>query len=380
LVDEGARHLVLVSRSGATDPSNTEAQTTIAGLRGSGTVIQVEQADVANEESINGLFARLRADRIRLRGIVHAAGMPGYCALEKLESAELEGVLRPKVTGSWLLHRLSLEERLDFFVLFSSVASVWGSRNQSHYSAANRFLDVLASHRRAIGLPALSINWGPWAEGGMTSAEADTLLRRIGVRALKPQIAIRALDQMLASGVADVAVADVDWSLFRGSYEARGKQPFLDHISQGRALKPHAAPAGTFVEQLRAISPTERKRQLLRFIQSEVAKVLGLGARLPDLEQGFFEMGMDSLLTLEFKARLETAFAASLPTTLIFDNPTIEALAGFLIDEISDQAADEQTKIRVAQPEVAQSLATQIEQLSDEEAEALLLQKLETMS
>jgi acyl transferase domain-containing protein/acyl carrier protein len=377
LVAEGARHLVLVSRTSAT---NSQAQTVIAGLRSSGVEIQVEQADVADEASINGLFRKLRVDRIRLRGIVHAAGMPGYCALEKLEGAELEAVLRPKVSGAWLLHRLSLDERLDFFVMFSSVASVWGSRSQAHYSAANRFMDILATHRRAIGLPALSINWGPWAEGGMTSAEADILLRRIGVRALKPRIALKTLAQMLASGAPNTAVADVDWSLFRGSYEAHGSQPFLDHISQGRSSQPRAAPAGTFVEQLRAALPNDRKRRLLRFIQAEVAEVLGLGTQHPDTEQGFFEMGMDSLLTVEFKARLESAFAASLPATLIFDHPTIEALAGFLINEISDQAADEQPKIRFAQPEVARSLAAQIEQLSDEEAEALLLQKLETMS
>jgi acyl transferase domain-containing protein len=377
LVAEGARHLVLVSRSGAT---NAAAHTTLSALRSSGAVIQVEQANVANEESINGLFAKLRTDGIRLRGIVHAAGVPGYCALEELQSTELKAVLRPKVTGAWLLHRLSLDQRLDFFVLFSSVASVWGSRGQAHYSAANRFLDVLASHRRSIGLPALSVNWGPWAEGGMTTAEADTLLRRIGVRTLQPQVAIKALAKMLASGVADVAVADVDWSLFRGSYEARGKQPFLDHISQGKAFKPDAAKAGTFVEELHAASPAERRRQVVGFIRSEVAQVLGLGNKLPDVEQGFFEMGMDSLLSLEFKARLESSFAASLPVTLIFDNPTVEALAGFLISEILDQPANEQPKIRVVQPEIARSLAMQIEQLSDEEAEALLLQKLEMIS
>jgi acyl carrier protein len=297
-----------------------------------------------------------------------------------LESAELAAVLRPKVSGAWLLHRLSLDQRLDFFVMFSSVASVWGSRSQAHYSAANRFLDILATHRRAIGLPALSINWGPWAEGGMTSAEADTLLRRIGVRALKPRIAIKALAQMLASRTSNTAVADIDWSLFRGSYEAHGRQPFLDHISQGRLAKADTAPAGTFVELLRAASPADRKRRLLGFILAEVAQVLDLGPQLPDTEQGFFEMGMDSLLTLEFKARLETAFAASLPATLIFDHPTIDALAAFLINKISDQAADDQPKIRVAQPELSRLRTAEIEQLSDEEAEALLLQKLETMS
>ncbi|HEY1403340.1 MAG TPA: type I polyketide synthase, partial [Pyrinomonadaceae bacterium] len=377
LATRGARELVLVSRSGH---ANAGAQALIDDLRARGVSVLAEQADVASEESLTGLFAGLRARGIRLRGIVHAAGVPGYRPVEDLKDAELQDVLRPKVTGSWLLHRLSMEESLDFFVLFSSVASVWGSRGQAHYGAANRFLEALAIHRRALGLPALCINWGPWADGGMTSAEADTLLRRVGVRALKPRLAVRALDRLLAAQAADAAVADVDWTLFRGSYEARGKQPFLERISGGQAAESGPAKSSTFVEQLRAAAPAARKRQLMRFIQTEVAQVLGLGSQLPDPEQGFFEMGMDSLLSLEFKARLETELARSLPATLIFDNPTIQSLTGRLFDELPGEVASKQAGARTSGQEVAPSRAAEIEQLSDEEAEALLLQKLETIS
>jgi acyl transferase domain-containing protein len=377
LVAGGARKLVLVGRSG---PTSAEAQAAIAELRVSGASVVAELADVTSEESMTGVFDKLRARGMGLRGIVHAAGVPGYCPVEELKGTDLQAVLRPKVIGSWLLHRLSLEEQLDFFVLFSSVASVWGSRGQAHYSAANRFLDALAIHRRVLGFPALCINWGPWAEGGMTSAEADTLLRRVGVRALKPQIAIQALDQMLGAEAADVVVADVDWSLFRGSYEARGKQPFLEHITQGKPAEPAAVKTSNFVKQLCAAPPAERKRQLLRFIQVEVSGVLGLGSQLPDPEQGFFEMGMDSLLSLEFKARLETELARSLPATLIFDNPTIQSLTERLANEISGQATSEQAGRSTAGRDGERLLMAEIEQLSDEEAEALLLQKLETIS
>jgi acyl transferase domain-containing protein len=377
LVAEGAGQLVLLGRGGST---SDEALATIAELRSAGATILVEQADVASEADMNELFARLRTERMRLRGIVHAAGVPGLGELEELTSADLTAVLRPKVVGSWLLHRLSQDESLDFLVLFSSVASVWGSRGQAHYSAANRFLDELAGHRRAQGLPALCINWGPWGAGGMTSAEANTLLRRIGVRALEPQIAINALDRMLSADVSAVAVADVDWALFRGSYEARGKRPFLARISQGASLETDSAKPSNFVEQLRSASPAERRQSLQRFIQTEAAAVLGLGAQFPDPEQGFFEMGMDSLLSLEFKARLETAFAMRLAPTLIFDNPTVESLTEFFAAEISGGPVDEQTEIRLARwDESDRSLTRKIEQLSDAEAEELLLQKLEAM-
>ncbi len=377
LAAKGARELVLVSRSG---PASDEAQGAMEDLRASGAVVLDERADVTSEESMAELFAGLRARGTRLRGIIHAAGAPGYCPVEELKSAELQAVLRPKVTGSWLLHQLCMEERLDFFVLFSSVASVWGSRGQAHYSAANRFLDALAAHRRALGLPALCVNWGPWTDGGMTSAEADTLLRRVGVRALKPRIAIQALDRMLAADVTDVAAADVDWSLFRGSYEARGRQPLLERIPQGKSSELGTVKSSEFVEQLRAASSAERKRQLLRLIQTEAAQVLGLGQRLPDPEQGFFEMGMDSLLSLEFRARLETALARSLPATLVFDNPTVRSLTEHLASEIQGQAEGRPVKTGVSAADGARLSAAEIEQLSEEEAGALLLQKLEAIS
>lgn len=377
LVAKGAGQLVLLGRGG---PTSDEILATIAELRSAGATILVEQADVASEPDMSELFARLRTDPMRLRGIVHAAGVPGFGELEELQSTDLEAVFRPKVAGSWLLHRLSQDEPLDFLVLFSSVASVWGSRGQAHYSAANRFLDELAGHRRANGLPALCINWGPWGAGGMTSAEANTLLRRVGVRALEPQIAINALDRMLAVDVAAVAVADVDWALFRGSYEARGKRPFLARISQGSPLETDSIKPSNFVEQLRSSSPAVRRQSLQRFIQTEAAAVLGLGAQVPDPEQGFFEMGMDSLLALEFKARLETAFAMRLAPTLIFDHPTVESLTEFFDARISGGPVGEQTEIRPARwNESDRTLTRKIEQLSDAEAEELLLQKLEAM-
>jgi len=272
---------------------------------------------------------------------------------------------------------------LDFFVLFSSVAAVWGSKGQAHYSAANRFLDALASHRRAADLPAQCINWGPWAEGGMTSTEATTLLSRVGVRTLKPEVAIKALSQIIGSGYEVVAVADIEWELFRASYEARGKRPFLEEITQGERSDKNEEKTSSFAEQLRASSAGERKRLLQRFVQSEVSLVLGLGDRLAAPEQGFFEMGMDSLLSLEFKSRLETTLAVRLPATLIFDNPTIESLTQFLASEISGQSSDDQVehaRTPVERRDVTRPLVKRIEELSEAEAEEMLLQKLEMMS
>ncbi len=300
LVAEGAGQLVLLGRGG---PAGDEALATIAELRSAGATILVEQADVASEADMSGLFARLRTDRIRLRGIVHAAGVPGFGELEELTSADLEAVLRPKVAGSWLLHRLSQDEPLDFLVLFSSVASVWGSRGQAHYSAANRFLDELASHRRAIGLPALCINWGPWGEGGMTSAEANTLLRRIGVRTLEPQIALKALDRMLASRSRRWRSPTWIGLCFAARMRRVASGHFSSTSRKARLWKLSPRSLQTSLSSFALPRRQEQKRSLQRFIQTEAAAVLGLGAQLPDPEQGFFEMGMDSLLAVEFKAR-----------------------------------------------------------------------------
>ncbi|KVQ86816.1 non-ribosomal peptide synthetase, partial [Burkholderia ubonensis] len=330
LAAHGARTLILVGRQGA---ASDESQRAIAELRDRNVTVRCERLDITDPAAVADCFAALRRERVPLRGIVHAAGIVGYKPIMQVEREELEAVLQPKVAGAWLLHQHSEPFPLDFFILFSSIASAWGSRDQAHYSAANRFLDALAHHRRHLGLPASSVNWGPWAQGGMTFPEAEALLRRVGIRPLAADRALDVLDHLPA--VPQVAVVDVDLALFQGSYEARGPKPFLDRVRVDAT--PPSAPA---MPTLSDKSPRERKRLLADAIDRAVAQVLGFGSATPDRDRGFFEMGMDSLMAVDLRAHLEKALGAPLSVALLFDHPTVNALADFLAEQSSATAPD----------------------------------------
>ncbi|PAJ81434.1 non-ribosomal peptide synthetase [Burkholderia ubonensis] len=330
LAAHGAGTLILVGRQGA---ASDESQRAIAELRERNVTVRCERLDITDPAAVADCFAALRREGVPLRGIVHAAGIVGYKPIMQVEREELEAVLQPKVAGAWLLHQHSEPFPLDFFILFSSIASAWGSRDQAHYSAANRFLDALAHHRRHLGLPATSLNWGPWAQGGMTFPEAEALLRRVGIKSLAADRALDVLDHLPA--VPQVAVVDIDLALFQGSYEARGPKPFLDRVRVDAT--PPSAPA---MPALSDKSPRERKRLLADTIDRAVAQVLGFGSATPDRDRGFFEMGMDSLMAVDLRAHLEKALGAPLSVALLFDHPTVNALADFLAEQSSATTPD----------------------------------------
>ncbi|MGC3025729.1 amino acid adenylation domain-containing protein [Burkholderia sp. DN3021] len=351
LAARGAGTLILVGRQGA---ASDESRRAIAELRERNVSLRCERLDIADPVAVADFFAALRRDGVPLRGIVHAAGIVGYKPIMQVEREELDAVLQPKVAGAWLLHQQSEHFPLDFFILFSSIASAWGSREQAHYSAANRFLDALAHHRRSRGLPALSVNWGPWAQGGMTFPEAEALLRRVGIRSLAADRALDVLDHLPA--VPQVAVVDIDLALFQGSYEARGPKPFLDRVRVGGS--PPGAPA---MPALSGSSPRERKRLLADSIDRAVAQVLGYGAGTLDRDLGFFEMGMDSLMALDVRTHLEKALGIPLSVALLFDHPTVNALADFLAEQSSGTAPDAHAAPTQAVPAQPRAVAPAIE-------------------
>jgi acyl transferase domain-containing protein len=381
LAGRGARHLCLLGRSGIVSGTQSRA---VAELRSSGVDVAVFAVDVADGNSMASVFQDLNRRMPELRGIVHAAGLPGYVDIEKLTADEMEAILRPKIQGAWRLHELTRETELDFFVCFSSIASAWGSRGQAHYAAANGFLDALAHYRRALGLPAVSINWGPWLGGGMSSGEAETLLRRVGVNPLSPETAIQALEHVACSGVTQPVVADVDWNLFKGSYEARGHRPLLERLKATSSAPVDGSKETAFSQQMKAIHAQDREAALIAILQLEVLQVLALdSASKPDPEQGLFEMGMDSLMALELRTRLERRMSHALPATLALDCPNIRSMARFLIEEVLrlDTAAISAAAAAVAFQNrgLQAELQIDVESLSEEDAEELLLKRLATL-
>jgi acyl carrier protein len=320
---------VLTARHAPSAP----AEAAIAILRGEGVTVRVITADVSQPAEVRRVLAVAAAELAPIRGLVHAAGVIGQEPLATLTPAALAEVWRPKVAGALALDAATRELPLDFFVLFSSIAAVWGAKGQAHYAAANHALDALAHRRRALGLPALSVNWGPWTGGGMAGEAEREWLARLGVKPLAPAAALLALDRLLAGGAAQATVASIDWSVFKDVFEARGPRPFLANVGTPAAAAAATGPS-TEVEALGRVPAAERKEKLEAYLQGHVAAVLGFkDGRRPDVRQGFFALGMDSLMAVELRNRLGRAFGRRFAATLVFDYANIRLLAGYLARE-----------------------------------------------
>jgi amino acid adenylation domain-containing protein len=334
LVEQGARRLVLLGRRGAAG----KAREFIDQMTHKGADILVEKADVADEGQMTRVFEKIAASGFALRGVIHAAGVPGYENLLKMPLDTFLPVLQPKVAGGWLLHKLTQKTALDFFICFSSIASVWGSAGQAHYGAANHFLDMLAHYRRGRGLPGLSINWGPWSGGGMTSSEAQMWLTRMGVSPLPPEHGTGALNYLLGTANIQITVAEVDWGVFKGLYEARKARLLLEQIEahpQEPVKQRSCAKRTDLLRQLKGAAAGDRKNLLTAYLQSEAARIMAFeSSQLPGVDQGFFEMGMDSLMAMELKTSLDASLSTDIPLSMIFDCSTIQELSNTLSEEV----------------------------------------------
>jgi acyl transferase domain-containing protein/SAM-dependent methyltransferase len=338
LARRGARQLVLAGRSEV----SPHARARIAELEQAGVRVRTARLDVADGAALARLFEQVAAELLPLRGIVHAAGVPGRRPLADIDAAALAEVLRPKLAGTVLLDRLTAGLELDFFVCLSSVASVWGGPGQAHYAAANQCLDAWTHERRARGLPALSINCGPWSGGGMASDDDRQRLQRGGIGALAPGRYLAALSRLVAADAGQAAVVDVDWTTFGSLYDARIGGRLFEHLHAGTpaAADESPAPHSRWREQLQRADAGQRRRLLVDRLQREVAAILGLGdGHLPDPMEGFFRLGMDSLMAVELRNRIARALGQSLPTAAVFDFPSIDALASALQEQIAGGAA-----------------------------------------
>jgi len=361
LVRKGARTVVLVGRRA---PS-THAAEVIQALRGQGARIEIRHADVADLSQIGAVFAAIELELPPLAGVLHAAGVLDDGIFLEQTWPRIDKVFRSKATGAWNLHQLTAGKPLDLFVLFSSVASLTGSPGQSSYAAANAFLDALAHYRHGLGLAALSVNWGAWAGSGMAAQVAESGRRRVlaGIRPMTAERCFAALELALADGRPRLAIADADWSLWNPA-------PRLLSAFLPRREAQQASSRGTeILSRLESAPPSRRRTILVEFLRAEVASILGLDASGPYLDerQPLLRMGMDSLMTVEFRNRLAVALGRPLSATLVFDHPTIGALADFL-------NPDSQPEGELPQPD---ELLQELEGISEEDAEELLKAELD---
>jgi myxalamid-type polyketide synthase MxaB len=367
LVGKGARHLVLVGRSAPSPP----AVEVLEELEGAGVEVVVERADVADYDQLAALFARLEDRPWPLRGIVHAAGQLADGALAGMEWEPFRAVLAPKVRGGWNLHRLAAATRLDFFVVYSSLAALLGSPGQGNYAAANAFLDALALHRRGRGEVATSIHWGPWRGTRMAAAwEASGAEARRGVGLLPLERGLELLEEVFERMPASLAVAAIDWQRL---LEGRAAPPFLAALAGSSGDRPPAN--GELLSRLAAAPGHARRALLGEHVHAALARVVGLGPgdRI-EPRQRLFDLGVDSLMAVELRSKLGASLGLPIPATLLFDHPTLDALvdhlAGVVAEHLGDGAA-----VREEPPE-SDPTAAELEGLSEAEAEALLLEEL----
>ncbi|MFF1614047.1 SDR family NAD(P)-dependent oxidoreductase [Amycolatopsis sp. NPDC058278] len=327
LARSGAEHIVLTGRQGLSAPGAAELRDELSAL---GTRVTVAGCDVADRAAVTELLAEISTE-VPLRAIVHAAGVLDDGVLEALTADRVEKVLRPKVDGAWNLHELTAGMDLSAFVLFSSAAGVFGNAGQGNYAAANTFLDALAMHRRGLGLPATSIAWGNWEGGGMAGALSEDLRRR-GVPAMPPDLAVVALGRAVGSGEPTPVVIDVDW----GSSVLANLRPLVDRLPEVRRFaaehtRTHEGPK--LAEKLAPLGQAERQQVALDLVTTQVAEVLGYR---PDEtiqpDRAFRDFGFDSLTAVEFRNRLVAATGLKLPATVVFDHPSSEALARHLVE------------------------------------------------
>jgi NADPH:quinone reductase-like Zn-dependent oxidoreductase/acyl carrier protein len=374
LAAAGARHLVLVGRSA---PSATALER-ITALRSRGTDIAIVPADISRSPDVAALLAALPSG-YPLRGIIHAAGVIDDGMVMQQSWERFSRVLAPKLCGAWLLHQATAALPLDFFVMFSSVASVLGSPGQSGYSAANAFMDALSHVRRAQGLPALSINWGAWVDGGMASALAEADRRRWtnqGVEAIEPARGREVLLDLLAGSRPQITVLPISWATYGQSSAGRSPSSLVADLVRAAAQEPGAAAAGNEPTDVRArleaVAPARRRAVLVSFVTEQAVKVLGLPSTyVLDAQRGLRDVGLDSLMAIELRNRLQETTGQPLPATLAFDCPTVAALTDYLSTRVLQALFSE--------PAAAVSIDAglqEIEGLSDGEAEELLRQEL----
>ncbi|USX54001.1 type I polyketide synthase [Lentzea sp. HUAS12] len=334
----GVRHLLLTSRTGLDAPGVPEL---VEELEGRGAVVTVSPCDVADREALRELLATVPAEH-PLTAVVHAAGLLDDGVVASLTPDRLIRVMRPKVDGAWNLHELTRDLDLAGFVLFSSVAGLMGSPGQASYSAANAFLDALAHNCRNTGLPATSLAWGAWQQsGGMTATLSDTDIQRMARDGMPPLSVEEGLRLFELAVGADESLT-VPLRLDLPAVRARGEVPALLRGLAGATRRTvsragASGSTGSLMRRLVELTGDERLRVLVDLIRAEAAAVLGHGSAAA-LEKGleFRGLGFDSLTSIELRNRLVAATGLRLPATLVFDHPTPDVLAGFLVRELTD--------------------------------------------
>jgi NAD(P)-dependent dehydrogenase (short-subunit alcohol dehydrogenase family)/acyl carrier protein len=369
LVDCGARHLVLTSRSGAATP---EAEKFVAGLQERGVEVRVVPADIGSPNDVKRLFAEIESSGQSVRGVFHLAMVIDDAPFTALTSERMRAVVTPKAQGAWLLHEATLKMNLDCFVMFSSVSSIFGNPAQGNYSAANAFIDVLAHHRQALGLPALTINWGVLGGEGYVARNervADFLARQ-GTLGISPGEAMALLESFLRAGSAQTIAIRVDWGKWRQFFRTMQDNPLFERIFASIENQESSAGTSDWRSRIEAVGPTEKQAVICQAVREVVGSVLRVKPDSLRDDQPLTDLGLDSLMGVEIETSLEVAVGIALPPTSLMRARTIGEIASLIAGQMGGATMVTESVPAMAKAEAASEV--DFEALSDQDIERLV--------
>ncbi len=354
LVERGARDVVLMGRTPVPDrrswddlPIRHPQRALVHELReleALGARIHLAAADVADPDQLRQWLAFHREQGLpEIAGVIHVAGVVDDELLVRMDRAQFTRVLRPKLVGGWLLHRLFRESGLDFFVLFSSTGSVIASPGQGNYAAANAFLDALAHYRRGLGLPGLSIGWGPWSVGMVQQLELEQIYARRGIELITPEAGMQILGRVLQQRLAHLVAITVDWPTARETSSAGQLPPMFSQLGvRGGAEQSDdgGSDALSWLVDLRQAKESERAEMLSHYLRDVTARVLGLDAEQVSTEENLNSLGLDSMMAIEMKHRVEAALQTEVSVLDLLQGATITGLAEGLVARLEFGAAE----------------------------------------
>jgi acyl transferase domain-containing protein/acyl carrier protein len=331
-VEQGTQHLILVGRSEASEA----AEETLRALREKGAQIRVIKADIAQREQVASILAEIRQDMPALRGVFHSAVVLDDSILLQSSQERFLAVMRPKIHGAWNLHELTLDLPLDFFVLFSSAASLIGSPGQGNYAAANAFMDALAHYRRSMGYPALSINWGRWGEVGQaTIGERGERLDFRGFASMKPRDGLTVLGKLLRQNIPQVGVMSFNLRKWLQFYPRLGKSSLFAHLikeESGKQDGAHDTRNQHLTREMLLAIDTEQRRQVTgSYLSEQIASVLNLSSPKLDAHQQLNRLGIDSLMSVELKNRISSDLNVTVPVATFLRGVTLEQLTAQIL-------------------------------------------------
>src|SRR6516164_2205213 len=341
LVRKGARHLAVVGRSETTAP---DAALALGRLRQAGVAVHEFTVDIAEADQVGHLIRRMQREMPPLRGIIHCAAVIQDSSLVNMTEANFGNVLRPKIAGAWNLHQETLDQKLDFFVMYSSATTLFGNEGQGNYVAANMYLEALADYRRGLGLPGLAVAWGAIGEVGHLARNpvvARMLGERLGVKLLAPARALDQLEHAILSGVSQITLAELSWSRL-AILPVVAKAPKFVLVREALDEAANEATDGDFEAvrgHLAELPRTEAISFAKQLLIKHVASIVGITPARLAADQSLLDLGMDSLMLVELQMKLEKQCGIVISTLELMDTTTVAKLAQRIVDHVGTAPA-----------------------------------------